>query len=61
MSHPNQQDLDNIKSIATAIKDMTIMFDLSYSQSAVEELLADIDMSMRAILEIINGSSGKNK
>jgi hypothetical protein len=31
---------------------------LGYDQSAVEELLYDVDHSMRAILEIINGPSG---
>jgi hypothetical protein len=58
MTHLNQQDLDDIKTIVQEVKHMTIKFDLSYSQSAVEELLYDVDMSMRAILEIINGPSG---
>lgn len=52
------EDIEDIKTIAQEVKDMTIKFDLSYDQSAVEELLYDIDMSMRAILEILNGPSG---
>lgn len=52
------EDIDDIKTIAQEVKDMTIKFDLSYDQSAVEELLYDVDMSMRAILEIINGPTG---
>ena len=54
-----QEDINDIKTIAEEVKNMTIKFDLSYSQSAVEELLYDVDMSMRAILEIINGPTGK--
>jgi transposase len=52
------EDIEDIKTIAQEVKDMTIKFDLSYDQSAVEELLYDVGMSMRAILEIINGPSG---
>lgn len=52
------QDIEDIKTIAQEVKNMTIKFDLSYNQSAVEELLYDVDMSMRAILEILNGPSG---
>jgi hypothetical protein len=37
---------------------MTIDFDLSYDQGLVAELLYDVDMSMRVILEIINGPNG---
>ena len=58
INHLNQQDLNDIKVITQEVKDMTIKFDLNYDQSAVAELLYDVDMSMRAILEIINGSSG---
>jgi hypothetical protein len=58
MNHLNQQDLNDIKVIAQEVKDMTIKFDLNYDQSAVAELLYDVDMSMRAILEIINGPTG---
>ena len=59
MTHPNQQDLNDIKSIVEEVQRMTIDFDLSYDQGYVAELLYDVDMSMRAILEIINGPSGK--
>jgi hypothetical protein len=58
MNHLNQQDLNDIKVIAQEVKDMIIKFDLNYDQSAVAELLYDVDMSMRAILEIINGPTG---
>jgi hypothetical protein len=58
MSHLNQQDLNDIKSIVEEVQRMTIDFDLSYDQGYVAELLYDVDMSMRAILEIINGPSG---
>jgi hypothetical protein len=58
MTHLNQQDLDDIKAIAQEVQRMTIDFDLSYDQGYVAELLYDVDMSMRAILEIINGPSG---
>ena len=58
MAHLNQQDLDDIKAIAQEVQRMTIDFDLSYDQGLVAELLYNVDMSMRAILEIINGPSG---
>jgi hypothetical protein len=58
MSHLNQQDLNDIKSIVEEVQRMTIDFDLSYDQGYVAELLYDVDMSMRAILEIINGPPG---
>ena len=58
MTHLNQQDLDDIKAIAQEVHRMTIDFDLSYDQGSVAELLYDVDMSMRAILEIINGPNG---
>ena len=58
MNHLNQQDLDDIKAIVQEVQRMTIDFDLSYDQGSVAELLYDVDMSMRAILEIINGPSG---
>ena len=54
MNHLNQHDLNDIKTIAEKVKDMTVKFDLSYDQSAVEELLYDIGNSMREILEIIS-------
>jgi hypothetical protein len=50
--------LNDIKSIVEEVQRMTIDFDLSYDQGYVAELLYDVDMSMRAILEIINGPSG---
>ena len=59
MNYLNQQDLNDIKSIVEEVQRMTIDFDLSYDQGYVAELLYDVDMSMRAILEIINGPSGK--
>jgi len=54
----SEQDIDDIKTIVQEVKRMTIDFDLSYDQGYVAELLYDVDMSMRAILEIINGPSG---
>jgi hypothetical protein len=58
MTHLNQQDLNDIKAIAQEVQRMTIDFDLSYDQGLVAELLYDVDMSMRVILEIINGPNG---
>jgi hypothetical protein len=52
------EDKNDIKTIAEEVKNMVIKFDLEYDQSAVAELLYDVDMSMRAILEIINGPTG---
>jgi hypothetical protein len=52
------EDKKDIKTIAEEVKNMVIKFDLKYDQSAVAELLYDVDMSMRAILEIINGPTG---
>ena len=54
----SEQDIDDIKAIVQEVQRMTIDFDLSYDQGYVAELLYDVDMSMRAILEIINGPSG---
>jgi hypothetical protein len=54
----SEQDIDDIKAIVQEVQRMTIDFDLSYDEGYVAELLYDVDMSMRAILEIINGPSG---
>jgi hypothetical protein len=53
-----KEDIDDIKIIVQEVQRMTIDFDLSYDQGYVAEFLYDIDMSMRAILEIINGPTG---
>ena len=58
MRNLDQEDINDIKSIVEEVKNMAIKFDLSYDQGSVAELLYDVDMSMRAILEIINGPSG---
>jgi len=58
MTKLTDEDISDIKVIAEEIKKMTINFDLSYDQGSVAELLYDVDMSMRAILEIINGPTG---
>lgn len=50
--------MNDIKSIVQEVQRMMIDFDLFYDQGCVAELLDDVDMSMRAILEIINGPSG---
>jgi len=54
----NNQDREDVKTIAEEVQNMVIKFDLNYDKSAVAELLYEIDMSMRAILEIINGPIG---
>ena len=56
MTHLNQQDLDDIKAIAQEIQQIAVKFD--YHDEKVANLCYDVDMSMRAILEIINGPSG---
>ena len=58
MRNLDQEDINDIKSIVEEVKNMAIKFDLGYDQGSVAELLYDVDMSMRAILEIINGPSG---
>lgn len=58
MTKFTDEDKNDIKVIAEEIQKIAVNFDLSYDQSAVAELLYDVDMSMRAILEIINGPSG---
>lgn len=58
MNRLTTEDIQDIKTIVQEVKDMTIKFDLNYDQSAIAELLYDVDMAMRAILEIINGPSG---
>lgn len=55
------QDIQDIKTIAEEVKNMVTTFDLKPNRrnwSAAYELFYDVDMSMRAILEIINGPSG---
>ena len=54
----NNQDREDVKTIAEEVQNMVIKFDLNYDKSAVAELLYEIDMGMRAILEIINGPIG---
>jgi hypothetical protein len=58
MRNLDQEDTNDIKAIAEEVIAMTIKFDLTYDQGSVAELLYDVDMSMRAILEIVNGPSG---
>lgn len=53
-----EEDINDIKTIVQEVQKITVKFDLSYDQASVAELLYDIDMSMRAILEIINGPTG---
>jgi len=52
-----QEDVEDIKSIAVEIQQLAVGFD--YHDSKVAEFAYDVDMSMRAILEIINGPTGK--
>jgi hypothetical protein len=52
-----QEDMEDIKSLAVEIQQLVVGFD--YHDSKVAELCYHVDMSMRAILEIINGPSGK--
>lgn len=58
MSQLNDEDIADIKTVVEEVQKMAINFDLSYDQGSVAELLYDVDMSMRAILEIINGPTG---
>ncbi len=51
-----EEDIQDIKTIAVEIQHLVVKFD--YHDSKVSELCYDVDMSMRAILEIINGPSG---
>ena len=50
------EDIQDIKVIAEEIQQMALKFD--YHDEKVATLCYDVDMSMRAILEIINGPSG---
>ena len=52
----SQNDIEDIKVIAEEIQQIAIKFD--YHDDKVANLCYDVDMSMRAILEIINGPSG---
>ena len=51
-----QQDIDDIKVVAEEIQQIAVKFD--YHDERVANLCYDVDMSMRVILEIINGPSG---
>jgi len=51
-----QQDIDDIKVVAEEIQQIAVKFD--YHDERVAHLCYDVDMSMRVILEIINGPSG---
>ena len=51
-----QQDINDIKVIAEEIQQIAVKFD--YHDEKVANLCYDVDMSMRAILEIINGPTG---
>jgi len=52
-----QQDINNIKTIVIDVQEIASKAD--YHNSEFAELCYHIDMSMRAILEIINGPTGK--
>jgi ParB-like chromosome segregation protein Spo0J len=56
MRNLDQEDINDIKVIAEEIQQIALKFD--YHDERVATLCYDIDMSMRAILEIINGPSG---
>ena len=51
-----QEEIEYIKTIVEKIQLIAIKFD--YHDEKVATLCYDIDMSMRAILEIINGPNG---
>jgi len=51
-----QEEIEDIKTIVEEIQLIAIKFD--YHDEKVATLCYDVDMSMRAILEIINGPSG---
>ncbi|MFN9954989.1 MAG: hypothetical protein ACK55I_17970 [bacterium] len=52
----NQQDIDDIKTIIIDVQE--IVSKAEYHNSQFAELAYDVDMNMRAILEIINGPVG---
>jgi len=52
-----KEDIEDIKSIVVEVQQLAVGFD--YHDSKVAELCYHVDMSMRAILEIINGPTGK--
>jgi len=52
----NDEDINDIKTIAEEVKSMAIKAE--YRDGKFAEFAYDVDMSMRVILEIINGPSG---
>lgn len=56
MTKLNDEDINDIKVIAEEIQQIALKFD--YHNDKVANLCYDVDMSMRAILEIINGPIG---
>jgi hypothetical protein len=50
------EDINDIKTIAEEVKSMAIKAE--YRDGKFAEFAYDVDMSMRAILEIINGPNG---
>ncbi len=52
-----QQDINDIKTIVIDVQEIASKAD--YHNSEFAEFAYDIDMNMRAILEIINGPTGK--
>jgi hypothetical protein len=52
-----QQDINDIKTIVIDVQEIASKAD--YHNSEFAEFAYDVDMNMRAILEIINGPSGK--
>jgi hypothetical protein len=52
-----QEDINDIKTIVIDVQEIASKAD--YHNSEFAEFAYDVDMNMRAILEIINGPSGK--
>ena len=50
------EDINDIKVIAEEIQQIALKFD--YADEKTAQLCYDVDMSMRVILEIINGPNG---
>jgi hypothetical protein len=57
MNHLTQEDINDIKTIVIDVQEIASKAD--YHNSEFAEFAYDVDMNMRAILEIINGPTGK--
>lgn len=53
----SEEDINDIKTIVEEVQQRALHFD--YKDEKTSQFCYDVDMSMRAILEIINGPSGR--